>query len=330
MIDEPPELQGRLVAAAVQREWGVDVTHAEHAAVGAGAWHWVVGDDLGPQWFATVDPVPTAEERRERLDAYDAAYQLAHHLPFVAAPVHTRDARIAVDVAPGKLLTVAPYLEGTSGSGPFADDTERAEVAALLGDLHSFVRPRHLPVWRPRVGWRARSHRGDLESCLASDAWAGGPYSLPACRLVGDARPVLRACLKRFTLLGAAVNGSISRWVVTHGEPHTAHVVRTPDGPRLVDWETLALAPRERDLREVLGASEGEDPWYAYVEAGGRPEPLSPDTVELFALQWHLSVVTDHAVRFSRPHRGTADDQRCFAELEDGLASLVEGWSDLG
>jgi len=329
VIVEPPELPAPRIGAAVQREWGVDVTHAEHAPVGAGAWHWVVGDDLGPQWFATVDAVPTAEERRERLAAYDAASQLAHHLPFVAAPVPTRDARIAVDVAPGRLLTLTPYLEGTSGPGAFADDTERSQVAALLGDLHSFVRPRHLPMWRPRVGWRAHTQRGDLESCLASDAWAGGPWSVPACRLVGDARPVLRACLKRLTLLGAAVNGSISRWVVTHGEPHTANVVHTPDGPRLVDWETLALAPRERDLREVLGSAEGEEPWYAYVEAGGLPEPLSPDTVELFALQWHLGEVAEYSVRFSRPHQGTADDQRCFADLEDEVAALVEGWRDL-
>ena len=329
MIVEPPELPASRVGAAVQREWGVDVTYAEHAPVGAGAWHWVVGDDVGPQWFATVDPVPTADERGERIAAYDAASQLAHHLPFVAAPVHTSDARIAVDVSPGLLLTLTPYLEGSSGPGPFADDDERSEVAALLGDLHSYVRPRQLPVWRPRVGWRSRSERGDLESCLASDAWAGGPWSGPACRLVGDARPVLQACLKRFTLLGAAVNGSISRWVVTHGEPHTGNVVRTPDGPRLVDWETLALAPRERDLRDVLGAAEGEDPWYAYVEAGGRPEPLSPDTVELFALQWHLSEVTEYSVRFSRPHEGSAHDERCFADLEDEVGALVTGWSGL-
>ena len=91
----------------------------------------------------------------------------------------------------------------------------------------------------------------------------------------------------------------------------------------------MALAPRERDLREVLGAAEGEEPWYAYVEAGGRPEPLSADTIELFDLQWHLSEIAEYAVRFSRPHEDTADDRRCFGDLESELTALVEGWSRL-
>lgn len=326
---EPPELPGSRVATAVRREWGVDVTYAEHVEAGAGAWHWVVGDDGGPQWFATVDRVATGEERRDRVDAYEAAGQLARHLPFVVAPVHTRDGRVAVDVAPGMLLSVAPYLEGTAGDGDFPDDARRAEVAAMLGDLHSYVRPRHLPVWRPRVGWRATVQRAELESCLDAGTWTGGPWSVPASRLVADARPVVDACLKRFRLLGAAVTGTLNRWVVTHGEPHTANVVSTPDGPRLVDWETVALAPRERDLREVLGEAAGQEPWFAYVETGGRPEPLSPATLELFALQWHLSEVAEYAVRFSRPHEDTADDRRCFGDLEAEVAALVQGWGGL-
>jgi spectinomycin phosphotransferase len=101
----------------------------------------------------------------------------------------------------------------------------------------------------------------------------------------------------------------------------------TPDGPRLVDWSTVCLAPRERDLREALGRAEGDDPWFAYVEGGGRPAPLSPDPLELFTLEWHLSEIAQYAVRFSRAHEDTADDRRCFADLEVEVAALVAGWS---
>ena len=127
--------------------------------------------------------------------------------------------------------------------------------------------------------------------------------------------------MRRFLLLGAAVAGSVDRWVVTHGEPHTANLICTPDGPRLVDWGTVCLAPRERDLREALGEAEGDEPWFAYVAAGGRPEPLSPDTLELFALEWHLGEIAEHAVRFSRAHADTADERRCFADLETEVAA---------
>lgn len=326
MIAEPPGLPAERVGAVVRDEWAVEVLFAEHLEVGAGAWHWAIGDETGPVWFATVDAVRTSDERRRLLAAYEATSDLAPRLSFVVPPVRTRDGRVGVDLAPGLLLTLAPYLEGVAGSGPLCDDAERGAVAALLGELHRQSRPRHLPVWRPRIGWHAHAGREELERCLAGRGWSGGPWSGPAERLVTDARALITRAIRRFLLLGAAVVGNVDRWVVTHGEPHTANLISTPDGLRLVDWGTVCLAPRERDLREVLGRAEGDDPWFAYVEAGGRPAPLSPDTLELFALEWHLSEIAEYAVRFSRAHEDTADDRRCFTDLESEVAALLAGW----
>ena len=326
MIVEPATPTAGAVAAAVRAEWGVDVTAVEHVSVGAGAWHWSLGDDEGPRWFATVDTVRTAEERQRLLATYEAAATLAARLPFVVAPVRTRDARVAVDVAPGRLLTLTPYLEGATGDGSFADDRLRTGVARMLGELHLERRPRTLPVWRPTIGWHPHAGREQLEECLSRAEWDGGPWSVPAARMLADCGSVVRQAMRRFALLGAAVAGSVDRWVVTHGEPHSGNLVDTPDGLRLVDWATLRLAPRERDLREVLGAAEGTGPWFAYVESGGRPDPFSPDALELFALEWHLSEIAENAVLFSGPHEDTPDARRSFGDLEAETAALVERW----
>jgi len=275
-----------------------------------------------------MDAVGSSEERGARMEAFEAAWQLAQHLPFAVAPVHTRNARIAVDIAEGLLLTVTPFLESMPfGTGPLVDDAERVVVAGLVGELHGQARPRRLAVWRPRLGRHLDTGQADLERCLTQDVWSGGPWSGPASRLVLDARSVVRAALRRYVLLGAAVTHNIERWVVTHGEPHTGNLLRTADGPRLLDWSTVALAPRERDLREALGEADGEEPWYSYMESGGRPEPLSPDTLELFALQEHLSALCESAVRLSRPHQDSADDRRRFGRLERELGTLVDGWA---
>jgi spectinomycin phosphotransferase len=327
VIAEPTGLPAERVAAVVREEWGVEVDSAEHLAVGADGWHWRIVDEVGPAWFATVDAVRTSDERRRLLAAYEATSELGSRLAFVVPPVRTRDARVAVDVAPGLLLSLTPYLEGRAGPGPFDDDADRGRVAGLLGDLHRHPRPRHLPVWRPRIGRHAHAGREELERCLSATGWSGGPWSGPAERLVVDARAVLTRAIRRFLLLGAAVVGSVDQWVVTHGEPHTGNLISTPDGARLVDWSTVLLAPRERDLREALGGAEGDAPWFAYVEAGGRPAPLSPDTLELFALEWHLGEIAEHVVRFSRAHEDTADDRRCFADLEAEVAAVLAGWS---
>jgi spectinomycin phosphotransferase len=323
-----PDLPAERIGAAVALDWGVDVSRVETLAVGSRGWHWALGDDGGRQWYASVDPVRTSEERRTRLASFEAALELGRRLTFAVTPVPTRDARVAVDLAPGLLLTLTPYLEGgPDGNGRYVDDAQRCEVAMMLGQLHRQPRPRRLPTWRPFIGPPSSSRREDLERSLEMTEWEGGPWSVPAGRMVLDAAPVVRKALRRFTLLAAAVTGSVDRWVLTHGTPYPSNLVRTPDGPRLLDWGTTALAPRERDLGEVLGAAEGHDPWYAYIEGGGRPDRLSPDTVELFALQRHLTLIAEHAVQFSRPHDETDDNRRAFGELEEELTFLVERWT---
>ena len=182
-------------------------------------------------------------------------------------------------------------------------------------------------MWRPDVALDARTTLADLERTLTGGDWDGGPWSGPASRLVTDAGPVLGQALRRFRLLGAAVAGTPDRWVVTHGAPYGENLVRTEDGLRLLDWTRVALAPRERDLFDALGEADGHEPWFAYLAAGGRPDPLAPDCVELFALERHLRVVCASAVRFTRPHQDSEDDRRCFADLEQELGTLVSGWT---
>ena len=111
MIVAPHGLSADRVGSAVRAGWGVDVTFVEHLEIGDGGWHWRLGDEFGPQWFASAHPVRSADERQRRLASYDAATRLAAVLPFVVAPVRTRDARLALDVAPGLLLTLVPLLE---------------------------------------------------------------------------------------------------------------------------------------------------------------------------------------------------------------------------
>jgi spectinomycin phosphotransferase len=325
---EDPDVPAALVGATVQREWGVDVSTVEQVRVGAHASHWSLGDDGGPQWLATVDSVSGAEERRALLAAYGVSADLAHRLSFVVGPVPSREGWVAVGLTPRLLLTVAPLLQGTAvGTGALVDDVERCALANMMGDLHRQPVARLLPGWQPVIGRPGQSRREELERCLGDEAWAGGPWAVPAQRLVSEAGTALRAALRRFALLGAAVTGSAERWVVTHGEADASHLVRTPDGHRLVGWGAMARAPRERDLAAALGEADGHEPWFAYLEAGGTPEPLSKDTVECFELQRHLSAVTEDAVRLAGPHPDTAQERGCFERLEEELDAVLARWS---
>ncbi len=320
MLAPHPDLPAQRVGAAVRHEWDVEVSTAEHVSVGARGWHWALGDDGGRQWLATVDLVRTSDERRTRLASFESAVEVARRVSFAVAPVHTRDARVAVDLAPGLLLSVTPYLEGTTGgAGAYADDGERAVVARMLGELHRLPRPRWLPLWRPSIGPPASSRREDLERCLETETWAGGPWSVPG-RPAGARRAT--GALEVAATLRPALGGRDRQRRPLGAHPRRRRTARTwctdPTGPGSSTgarrhWRHVS-ATSARSSAAPRGTTRGTPT----SKGGGRPDPLSPDTVELFALQRHLSLIAEHAVQFSRPHHDTADDRHALRRARGG------------
>lgn len=101
--------------------------------------------------------------------------------------------------------------------------------------------------------------------------------------------------------------------MATHGEPHVHNQWRTADGRLLlIDWETLRLAPPERDL------------------GGGIAEllPHDPAMLRLFRLEWHLSEICSFSDWLRGPHEDDADTRtalRALAHELEGLQRYQDG-----
>ena len=151
-------------------------------------------------------------------------------------------------------VALFPFVDGRVGEFGDSDPGERAAVVALLAELHRAT---------PAVAAVARSvglelpGRGHIEAALldVDEQWAGGPLSEPARRAFAGRASDVAELLALADRLAAGVAERDGEWVVTHGEPHAANVMRTGTGHVLVDWDTVALAPPERDLWMVVGAS---------------------------------------------------------------------------
>jgi spectinomycin phosphotransferase len=128
--------------------------------------------------------------------------------------------------------------------------------------------------------------------------WTRGPFGEEARAAIADRLPEVDHWTRRYLALAEKAQRHRDVWVATHGEPHFANQVVTPDGLWLVDWESLALAPRERDLVDAV------DSGVVTVESVGAREPM----LELFRLDWRLSEIAEYAAWFRGPHgRGTDD-----------------------
>ncbi len=143
----------------------------------------------------------------------------------------------------------------------------------------------------------------DTTDALTRREWGPGPHA-------GAARDAVRrhlADLARWTARyhHLAESARDRAWVATHGEPGSHNQLVTGAGRLLVDWESLKLAPAERDLRTLV-----EDG----VEADADPEML-----DLFDLEWRLDEIDQYAAWFAAPHTGTADDEEAFDGLLEEL-----------
>ena len=78
--------------------------------------------------------------------------------------------------------------------------------------------------------------------------WDNGPFSDAARRILHEHLDLIAALRDELASAAAELVATRHRVVVTHGEPHPGNLIDTANGLRLVDWDTVALAPPERDL----------------------------------------------------------------------------------
>ena len=318
----PEEFETSALVGFLADGWGFDVEAADYAAVGGGSYHWVVNDLEGTRGFVTVDDLdrkPWLGDTRESVfdglgRAFDTAAALRDSgLGFVAAPIPTARGETLRRIGPRYTIALFPFVEGQAGRFGQYDTAERAAVVTMLADLHQAT---------PAVGSVARTidlelpGRPQLEDALQEldQPWSGGPFSEPARQALARHAPDVAELLALADRLSAEVAKS-TNWVVTHGEPHAANVMRAGERYALVDWDTVALAPPERDLWMLVG--DGADEVTAYADATGHQ--LDQVAVNFFRLTWDLADIAAFTNVLRSPHRHSADTVKAY----DGLTKCV-------
>src|SRR5215471_10498686 len=259
MRDRPAGVGDRDLCNLLADGWQIDAAAAEYAPIGGGSYHWVVRDRAGREWFATVDDLDqkrwlgaTRDAVAEGLaKAMEMAIALRHEagLPFVVAPTRTRNGAAIMRLGSAYAAAVFPYLNGATGR--FAEELpadERNGVVDMLAALHT-AEPGGVRLPPHQV---ALARRTDLETALSElgRPWAGGPLSEAARALLVPRAERVRHLLASFDQLAERVTAFDP--VITHGEPHPANLLQTGRKTMLIDWDTVGLAPPERDLWWVI------------------------------------------------------------------------------
>jgi len=325
MYAESPDIDRRALSATLEATWGLRIAELQYKPVGFGSHHYVALDADDARWFVTVDDL-TAETRptpdpEMALAALDDALRTAvalrqSGLEFVHAPIEGSGGALLARVGQRYALSLFVFIDGkTNPTGAHESVEERRAVLRALGRMHAAQRVAVTASVVRRdtleVPLRARLADG-LDNPAAT--WHGGPYSEAARRLLLSNEGRIQELFDRYDELTTVVRATSEQWVITHGEPHGANVMKTTGGAIfLIDWDTVALAPRERDLSMVEPQDAGD--WAAYTSAAPA-KPPQPEAMEMYRLCWRLTEIAAYAETFRSPHEDDANTQAAWKELQ--------------
>jgi spectinomycin phosphotransferase len=214
----------------------------------------------------------------------ETAASLGERLPFVVAPVRSEDGEVVVLLNDRYAMSVFPYVTGKSGS---YGDPVHPGVSELLAALHDCEPPAGCPV-API----------DVPGVAALAALLDEPgewFRTEARELFVAHTDRVRDRLAELDRLAGQLSGER---VVTHGEPHAGNVINTPAGLCLVDWETVGLAPPERDLWMIGGDSA------------------------FYSLRWAVNDIADFSEKLRAPHERSRDAELSLHYFTETLKSL--------
>jgi spectinomycin phosphotransferase len=310
----PEEFEPDALAGFLADGWGFDVEFADYAPVGGGSYHWVVRDREGTRSFVTVDHLdrkPWFGDERDSVfeglrGAFDTALALRDGgLDFVVAPIPANGGETVRRIGPRYTVALFPFVSGQAGRFGEYDTPERAAILTMLAGLH-----RATPPASARTIDLELPGRRELESALRelNQPWSGGPFSEPARELIAPNASYVAELLALYDRLAAEVASRSTNWVVTHGEPHAANVMHTDGGYVVIDWDTVALAPPERDLWMLV--DDSPEAATTYADATGHE--VNQNAVNFFRLTWTVADIAAFTTLLHSPHRESSDTKKAY------------------
>lgn len=161
-------------------------------------------------------------------------------------------------------LVLSPFVEGKNGFEQPLSAQQWIELGTVLRQIHTAALPAAIlngiphEQFSPFFRDKARAFQSLAQQHVFRD-----PVAAVFAAFMRDKQIELNALLDYADALAQVVKGKQLPLTLCHGDIHVGNVLLTPDGSLyIVDWDTLMLAPVERDLM-FMGAGIGTNTLYS-------------------------------------------------------------------
>ena len=293
---EKPDLDDTRLAETITTAFGIPVSDLEFLPLGADvatAVYRVASHD-GTAYFLKL------RQGRHFQPALVVPMLLANRVPgSVISPILRPDGSLTAHVDSFN-MAMYPFISGSDGFGVTLSSRQWSALASLLRELHSLEPPPDIRDAIPRDTF-SDATRSTLRMLLErlDDRNPPDAYAVELLESLHARRHVIRHLVDRTSQLAADLSERKLPAVLCHGDIHAGNVLIDADEHLMVvDWDTLILAPRERDLM-FLGAGIG-DVW--------RTEP---ESVAFYGV-YGRDGIDQHAIAYFRMER-VIEDIRAFS-----------------
>jgi spectinomycin phosphotransferase len=252
---EKPDISVEALATLLSRQWQIEVCRLQFLPLGADVQSAVfeaIGTDDQRCFVKLRSGKPDQATVRVPAFLHRAGAET------VIPPMKTVDKALWAGFDPF-MVTVQQFVDGESGFEREMTGANWVELGSSLRRIHDTHVPEDLRallgvesysrVWRDQV----RAFQARAESEAFDD-----PVAAHVVCLLREHRQVIDRLVVRAESLAGCLENRGCEVVLCHGDLHAGNVLIDPEGRlHIVDWDTVILAPRERDLMFIGGGIGG-------------------------------------------------------------------------
>lgn len=252
---EKPAIRDEAIIICLQNEYQLNVGHVEFLPLGADldtAVYRVTADDKTPYFLKLRSGI--FDETSVTFSKFLSDLGMAQ----IIAPLPTHTGQLWANLDPYKTI-LYPFIEGRNAYDVAMSDHHWQEFGCALNRIHTADVPPSITDHIRREQFSPQ-FRETVKAFLmrAEDGTCPDPIAAELATLLKTKHSEIRDLVARADRYAAALQAQSLELIVCHADMHAWNIlISDKNAFYIVDWDTLTLAPKERDLMFIGGGLMG-------------------------------------------------------------------------